>query len=113
MAYYRDGLKHPTHIWEAAAMHRLIRVDCRAHRCANSATFDPHALWGLFHKRHWDDRYSVAQHRFWCRVCTRLAGFKVKAARMSDTGSSRGDVTHPLPMPSERDWKAFLNRHKG
>ena len=94
-------------------MHHLIRVECRARGCVNTATFDPHALWGLFHRRRWDDHFAVAQHRFWCRVCTELAGFRVKAARMASMGTSVGNVTHPLPLPDERAWKAFLARHKG
>ena len=113
MAYYRDGLKVPTHIWEAAAMHQLVRVSCRAGRCNNTGTYDPHCLWGLFRSRGWDDSFASAQHRFWCRVCSDFAGFKVKAATMKSLGTSIGDVTHPLPFPNERDWKAFLSRHRG
>ena len=113
MAYYRDGLKHPTHIWEAAAMHHLVRVQCRAPGCRNIATFDPHALWGLFQQRRWDDQFRAAEKRFYCRVCSSASGVRVKNARMSDLATGIGDVTHPLPMPSENDWKRFLSRHKG
>ncbi|RYD53803.1 MAG: hypothetical protein EOP83_22885 [Verrucomicrobiaceae bacterium] len=113
MAYYKDGLKHPTAIWEAAAMHHLIRVECRAPGCRNTGTFDAHALWGLFYKRRWNDDFREAQKRFYCRPCSTISGVRVKNARMFDLGSSVGDITHPLPMPQENDWKRFLSRHKG
>lgn len=113
MAYYRDGLKYATHIWEAAAMHHLVRVECKAGRCVNTATFDPHCLWGLFYRRRWDDRFTDAQRRFWCKVCTEMTGFRVKSARIISMGTSIGDVTHRLPYPDEREWKNFLSRHRG
>lgn len=114
MAYYRDGQKHPTAIWECAAMHFLVRVRCRQPHCTNTATYDPHEVWALFHKRGWIDEFRVAQLRFYCRVCSSLAGFRVKNALMSSLGACDGDITHTLPIrPDEREWKNFLNRHRG
>ena len=111
MVYYRDGLKVPNHIWEAAAMHRLILVECRMSHCGNRGIFDPHALWWLFERRGWDGYFRVAERRFYCRPCSTVRHFRVKNAQMSPIGA--GNVTHPLPMPSELDWKKFLSRHRG
>jgi hypothetical protein len=111
MAYYRDGLKHPTQIWEAAAMHRLVEVKCIIDRCRNVGVFDPHALWWHFHRRNWSDTFSIAQHRFYCRRCSDVAGFRVKKAIMGVTSTK--DVTRTLPFPTEREWKTFLSRHRG
>jgi hypothetical protein len=111
MAYYKGGLKIPTQLWEAAAMHRLIKVSCTIQGCPNVGLFDPHALWWHFYKRGWSDTLTVAQHRFYCRRCSGVADFRVKRAyiAMADTG----EPNRPMPMPPEREWKRFLSRHKG
>jgi len=114
MAHYtRRGLKVPTTLWEMAALQHLVRVSCRASGCGNRATFDPHALWWLFYSKRWDDRITVARYRFYCRVCTKILGFRVRDAVIASMGTSIGDVTHPLPLPSERVWKNYLSRHRG
>lgn len=111
MARYVDGLKFATHIWEAAAMHKGIKVSCLVPTCDHSAVFDPHCLWGLFERRRWDDHFPVAQRRFWCRPCSKIAGFHVKRARMVATLDEVTDKT--LPFPAESDWRRFLSRHRG
>lgn len=113
MARYCGGLKLPTQIWEAAAMQNLIQVECLASGCRQRAVYDPHALWGFFWKRQWDDAFAVAQRRFYCRLCSAAAQRRIKRARMTALATSVGEVTHELPYPSEAEWKRFLNRHKG
>jgi hypothetical protein len=111
MAVYRNGLKIPTLIWEAAAMHRLVKVECIIVRCGNVGVFDPHALWWYFYSRHWSDTMTVAQHRFFCRRCSGAANFRVKRAIMDVTGM--GEPNRLLPMPPEIEWKNFLKRYRG
>ena len=113
MAYYRNGEKRPTAIWECAALARIVRVECKEFRCSRVAHFDPHELWALFWRRGWDDEFKVARHRFWCRECSKVAGVRVKNARVMELDPLAGNVTHRLPlMANEREWKHFLNRHK-
>jgi hypothetical protein len=112
MAYYNDGLKIPTRLWEAAAMHKKIMVSCRAGGCEHRAIFDPHCLWWLFRKNGWDDSFYAAQRRFYCRKCSAADGRRVKQAYLQCL-SVDASVTNPLPFPNEREWKTFLSRHKG
>ena len=111
MARYRDGQKIPTQIWEAAAMHQPVKVACTILHCGNVRISDPHALWWFFYRRHWSDTITVAQHRFYCRRCSSLAGFRVKRAVMEPV--SGGEPNRPMAMPPEREWKRFLSRHRG
>jgi hypothetical protein len=111
MARYEGGLKVPTQIWEAAAMHRLIKIECAILRCGNVGLFDPHAMWWHFYRRSWSDTFTVAQHRFYCQRCSGVAGFRVKRGTMTCTGT--GEPNRSLPMPSELEWKRFLSRHRG
>ena len=95
-------------------MARLVRVECNEFRCTNIAHFDPHDLWALFHRRRWNDEFQFAQRRFYCRVCSKIAGIRVKKARLMELDPRAGKVTHSLPiMANEREWRNFLNRHKG
>ncbi|KQX20693.1 MULTISPECIES: hypothetical protein [unclassified Sphingomonas] len=112
MAIYRDGLKIPTQIWEAAAMHQVVMVACNATGCRNRAVFDPHGLWGVFWKRGWDDSFGAAARRFYCRPCSSAAQRRVKRASMTALPVA-APVTHRLPAPDERAWKRFLERHRG
>jgi hypothetical protein len=112
MAIYKDGLKIPTQIWEAASLRQPVMVSCHAAGCQNRAVFDPHCLWGLFWKRGWDDGFRSAARRFYCRGCSSAARKKVKQASMTSL-SVAAAVTHPLPYPDEREWKRFLAELRG
>jgi len=108
MARYRDGLKHATHIFEAAAWQYAIKVRCTA--CGHSAIFDPHALWWLFQRRGWDDRLTEASKRFYCSACLSKKQCRVHRAQID---LIRETVTvHGLAMPDEASWKRALNRFR-
>lgn len=92
-------------------MHRLVEVKCIILHCGNLGVFDPHALWWYFYKRQWSDTFTVAQHRFYCRRCTGVAGFRVKKAVMELSKATQ--VNRALPLPGEMVWKKFLARYKG
>ena len=52
MARYRDGLKVATCIFEAAAWHYSVRVECR---CRREGLFEAHGLWWKFQRKGWSD----------------------------------------------------------
>jgi hypothetical protein len=112
MAIYKDGIKIPTQIWEAATLRQPVMVSCHGAGCQNRAVFDPHCLWGLFWKRGWDDGFRNAARRFYCQGCSSAARKKVKQASMTALGVTAA-VTHPLPYPDEREWKRFLAELRG
>lgn len=109
MAYYKDGLKQATCIFEAAAWHYGVKAECK---CGHSVTFDPHGLWWYFHRRGWSDDLRLACDRMWCVPCSRAKGRKVRPARLTLIRSNDADLVK-LPMPDERDWKRAVNRFRG
>jgi len=62
--------------------------------------FHPHCLWGLFWKRGWDDDFTSAARRFYCRACSTAAKRRVKQASMTGLAVT-ASVTHP-PALSRR-----------
>jgi len=112
VAVYKDGIKIPTQIWEAATLHHMIMVSCHAPGCEKRAVFHPHCLWGLFWKRGWDDDFTSAARRFYCRACSTAAKRRVKQASMTGLAVA-ASVTHSLPFPDEREWKRFLAQLRG
>lgn len=109
--YTEGGEKVPTEIWEAAMMARPIKVQCTVGGCEHSAVFHPAGLWYLFDRRGWQQSFRKAEQRFWCRKCTRAVGWRVKKAVILMT-NDQINVTS-LPLPSEREWKKFVSRHRG
>lgn len=109
--YTNDGQKIPTEIWEAAMMGTPIKVTCTVPACEHSAVFHPAGLWYLFARRGWQQTFYQAQARFWCRRCTKAVGLKVKRAYMTLSRDAITDDT--LPLPSDREWKRFVSRHRG
>jgi hypothetical protein len=108
MARYRDGLKHATHIFEAAAWQYAIKVRCR--HCGHSAVFDPHAMWWLFDRNGWDDRLTEAARRFYCSACLNKRQCRVRQAQIDLV---RESVTvQGLTMPDAASWKRALNRFR-
>ena len=102
MARYQDGLKVATCIFEAAAWHKAIKVQCRG--CSHAQVFHAHGLWERFRRKGWNDDFRQATRHF---KCLRCGGGFVDVSTTSDA------VTITLPMPDERDWKRALSRFRG
>jgi hypothetical protein len=80
MSYNKDGLRHPTQIFEAALWRYSVKVECS--RCVNIAIFEAGSLWGLFERRGWDDSKWAAPQRFWCTKCRVKLHRKVRPKRI-------------------------------
>lgn len=107
MRWTAQGTHQPTNIFEAACFRWAVKPVCS---CGHSSAFDPHGLWWLFQKRHWDDRLAAARVRFWCRVCHARQKRKVHAVRIELVKPSATDFE--LPMPDEREWKRAVSRFR-
>lgn len=102
-----DGLKAPTRLFEAAAWQYTIKVTCT---CGRSGVFHPHALWWRFQRAGWDDDFTKARDRFYCRECWRTTYRKLRPAKFE---VCRDKPTISLPMPDDREWKRAINRYRG
>ena len=107
--YSNDGLRVATCLFEAAAWHYAVKVSCR---CGHSATFDPHGLWWLFHRKGWPDDLRSARAKMWCKRCRQSAGVKVRPRRI-DLVKPYPSRTITLPLTDEREWKRIVNRFRG
>jgi len=106
--HYRDGIKEPSTIFEAAAFKQRLKVVCQ--QCQRASVFDPHQLWWLFDRKGWSGIFGDAVKRFWCRRCAARVGRKVKRARIELTAD---EPTITLPSPGEYDWKRAVSRFRG
>ena len=105
MSYNRDGLRHPTHIFEAALWGYAVKVRCS--RCRHVAVFDAPGLWGLCRKKGWEDsRWEVAK-RLRCTQC--LQQGRKQAPRRIDFVQD-AEPTIILPMPSGIDVQRELKK---
>lgn len=99
-----DGTRSPTNLFEAAAWHSHIHVQCT--RCGHHAVFAPHGLWWLFHRRHWDDGFAAVAKRMRCRMGQRGCTGRGKLT------VTKAAVTIRLTDPDEREWKRALTRFR-
>lgn len=107
MQWAADGTHKPTCIFEAACFGYAVKPVCR---CGHSSTFAPHGLWWLFRKRHWNDRFTEARARLWCRSCQAAKRGKVRPVRIEYVRRSEADFA--LPLPDEREWKRAVSRFR-
>jgi hypothetical protein len=108
MSYNRDGLRHPTHIFEAALWRYVVKVACS--RCSHVATFEPAGLWWHFQRRGWDDWLPGANKRFWCTQCASKDRRKVRPKKLEFAEGV--EPTRQLPLPSDAEWKRALSRYR-
>lgn len=94
-------------LFDAAVRKRTVRLTCR--RCRHVNSFPSAALWWLFQRRGWDDRFAAVCQRCICRHCL-LRGDRIGNPRMTLTWETPLDQS--LPMPSERDWKRERSRRR-
>lgn len=95
----------PTRILEAATLQQSVMPTCK---CGRSARFESHGLWWHFEKRGWNDSFSVARARFWCRLCASRHRHKIRPQKLEPVPWKQGDFE--LPWPDERTWKQATSR---
>ena len=95
-------------LFDAAVRHGGVRLTCRA--CRHSAVLDSHALWWLFHRNGWADRFRDVRKRCVCLMCLHRRGEKVRMPDLELVDEPPTDTS--LPMPAELDWKRELRRRR-
>jgi len=100
---------HPLRdLFDAAVRHKTVRLTCR--RCRYQNSYAAAALWWLFHRNGWADRFEAVAKRFYCSLCRQRLHIKVHRPRLELTDEAPADRS--LAMPSELDWKRELRRRR-
>lgn len=108
MSVYRDGVRVPATIFEAAAIHEAVKVWCS--RCPNALVFEASGLWWHFRSRNWNDHFHHARERFWCMQCA-IGGIRRVRPRKLEAVRERPSRAL-LPEPPEREWKREIRRFR-
>jgi hypothetical protein len=95
-------------LYDAAVRHKAIKLTCR--RCRRVTIFDGHALWWLFHRNGWQDRFAQVQRRCLCLMCLHRLGEKVRNPDLEPVDEAPTDTS--LPLPSEFEWKREQRRRR-
>ena len=95
-------------LFDAAVRGRSVRLTCR--QCRHRAILSSHALWWLFHRKGWRDRFEDVRKRCVCLLCLHRRGEKVRNPEFELVHDEPTDTS--LPMPSEMDWKRELRRRR-
>lgn len=95
-------------LFDAAVRHRAVRLTCP--RCGHQAIYSSPALWWLFERRGWRDRFHEVERRFYCRPCRARDGSAVQRPRLDLVDGPPTETA--LPLPSAIDWKRELRRRR-
>jgi ribosomal protein L44E len=95
-------------LFDAAVRNRNIKLTCQA--CHHATIFDGHALWWLFKRRAWADRFPEVQRRMVCTVCFYRRSEKLRSAKLELVEEEPTETS--LALPSELDWKRELRRRR-
>lgn len=95
-------------LWDAAVRGRAVRLTCRA--CGHGAVFSAAALWWLFQRKGWADRFRDVQRRSLCIMCLHRRSEKVRNPELELVEEPPTDTS--LPLPSEMEWKRELRRRR-
>lgn len=95
-------------LFDAAVRHYAIKLTCI--KCQRVTIYNPHALWWLFHRHGWADRFRDVQRRCVCVMCLHRRGIKVRYPKLDLVSEEPTDTS--LPMPTELDWKRELRRRR-
>ena len=102
------GLHPLRDLFDAAARHKSVKLTCV--RCRHANILSAAALWWLFQRNGWKDRFGDVRRRCVCLYCWRRHGFKIRNPVLELVDEAPRDLT--LPMPSELDWKRELRRRR-
>lgn len=102
----RAGANPIWNLFDAAAQHRNIRLDCP--KCRHCAIYHAAALWKMFGEKGWNDSLRAVPRRFYCADCSRFGGPKVRPGLIL----SPDIETVRLPLPSDTEWKHAIRRRR-
>lgn len=94
-------------LYDAAIRHSAVRVACN--RCNHVIVFRTAALWRLFNRNGWNDRFEHVQKRLYCLPCWYRSGLK---RRPTLTFCDDPPTDTRLPMPETHEWKQEARRRR-
>jgi hypothetical protein len=95
-------------LFDAAVRQYGIKLTCL--RCKHVRVFHAHALWYLFERRGWDDRFSEVTRRAICLPCRDKHGATIRFPKLELV---REDPTgEPLQLPPREVWRRALSRNR-
>jgi hypothetical protein len=105
---YPEGSAYPLrNLWDAAVRHYSIKLTCR---CGHVRILHGVGLWWLFERQGWSDSFYEVRRRALCTSCLRE---RSRMARNPALDLVHEEITgEPLPLPSDREWKKALARHR-
>ena len=95
-------------LFDAAVRHKTVKLTCA--RCRHVTFFSSSALWYLFHRHGWQDRFGDVQKRCICLICLHRLGMKVRFPELELVDEPPTETR--LPEPSEIEWKRELRRRR-
>jgi hypothetical protein len=95
-------------LFDAAVLTAISSSLCRQYQ--HLAVFHCHALWWLFQRRGWNDRFGDVTKRCVCTICWYRVGKKVRDPRFELVTDAPTDSR--FPMPNELDWKGESRRRR-
>jgi hypothetical protein len=94
-------------LFDAAVRYSAVRLTCP--RCRHYLVFRSAALWWLFQRKGWQDRFPNVRRRYFCQTCWKRHGVKIHA----DIALVNEEPTDDsLPLPAELDWKRERRRRR-
>ncbi len=95
-------------LFDAAVRHKNVKLTCG--QCRHVTLFSGSALWYLFHRNGWQDRFHEVQKRCICLICLHRRGMKVRFPELELVDEMPSETR--LPEPSEIEWKRELRRRR-
>ena len=95
-------------LYDAAIRHSSVRIKCQ--RCPRVVIVQTAALWRLFNRNGWNDRFEHVRRRLYCRFCWYHGG----GAKIRPTIEFCDDppTDTKLPMPSKQEWGHEARRRR-
>lgn len=102
------GDLHPFRdLFDAGVRHCSVKVTCP--QCRRQSVIPTAALWRLFNRNGWDDRFEHVRRRLCCLLCFHTKGVKVRPAMefCDDPATEKR-----LPMPGRDEWAREARRRR-
>ena len=94
-------------LFDAAVRYSAVRLTCP--KCGRAQVLRAAALWWLFHRSGWRDRFRDVKRRYYCRACRERYGLKIHADIALVNEPPTDDT---LPMPPDVECKRERRRRR-